>query len=224
MALYDLNSLSTAIGAAAALGTACFGIVEGLKWTPLGEAGFAQLKAFLGEGLLRALAVAYGPGYEALLRAQYRQDWARSPLAKTLRQGVRIGLTPENAAAIAHFLGSISPEALLQVAQKLKSCETPLGDQDRATIGRMELAADVRIDAALARAQDLYLGTVRLLAAVVAVVLAELAAALGSTPGQFLADGWLKGLLVGTLAVPLAPIANDLVSALQAATKALRGR
>jgi len=38
-----INYLPTFVGCAGALGTACFGIVEGLTWTPLGEAGFGQI-------------------------------------------------------------------------------------------------------------------------------------------------------------------------------------
>src|SRR5690348_3327308 len=62
--LFDVNSLGTAIGAAGALGTACFGIVEGLKWTRLGEMGFGRLQRILGDPLKSTLVVAYGEQYE----------------------------------------------------------------------------------------------------------------------------------------------------------------
>ena len=110
---FTIDSLGKAIAAAGALGTACFGIVEALKWTPLGAAGFGQIQRYLGPELQAALRVAYGSDFERLLRAQYRQDSQHQTLiAKSLRQGVRIGLNSKNAEAIATFLGTVEPSGL----------------------------------------------------------------------------------------------------------------
>ena len=216
MAAFTMSTLGNAIAAAGALGTASFGIVEALKWTPLGAAGFGQIGGYLGPALNGSLQIAYGPDVERLLRAQYRQDsQTQAMIAKSLRQGVRIGLTTENAEGIALFLGTVDPQALKQAATKVLQCAT-LSDADRAAIGRFELAADARIESALSRAQDVYLGSVRCAASICAIALAELTAFI-------LGSDWLLGLLVGLVAVPLAPIANDVVAALQAATKAMRG-
>jgi len=211
-----IDSLPRIIGAAGALGTASFGIVEALKWTRLGEAGFGQVGRYLGASLQEALKIAYGKDFEQLLRAQYRQE--SQQIAKSLRQGVRIGLTSQNAEAIAGFLGTVDPKALKAATVKVESGDK-LTDDDRGAIGRFELATDARVQSALARAQDMYLGTVRCVASIFSIALAELAAWL---IGNKQPD-WFGGLLVGIVAVPLAPIANDLVGALQAATKALRG-
>jgi hypothetical protein len=218
----QITSLGAAVAAAGALGTACFGIVEGLKWTRLGEAGFSRITQLLGQGLQGALAIAYGPEYERLLRAQYREDWAHSDLPKTLRQGVRLGLSKANAATIAGFLGAVNPAALETAATNVLQC-LPLSDADRAAIARFEAAVDARIESALALSQDTYVGTVRMTASVIAMLMAVVTAFMLYSPAQFLGGGWLMGLLVGTLAVPLAPIANDVVNALRAASKALGG-
>jgi hypothetical protein len=212
-----VTNLSTFIAGAGALGTACFGIVEGLKWTALGEAGFGQITKYLGPELLGALKIAYGPEYEKLLRAQYRQDsQTQAAIAKTLRQGVRVGLTSANAAGIAGFLGSVAAPALTAAAASAAQGANLSGD-DRAAIGRFEMAVDARIDSALSSAQDAYLGFVRGAATLIALVFAEaVAAILGVSP--------LIGLVLGIVAVPFAPIANDLVGALQAASKALKAR
>jgi hypothetical protein len=211
-----VTTLSSAIAAAGALGTASFGIVEGLKWTALGTAGFGSIGRYLGHDLLGFLRTAYGPDFERLLRAQYRQDsQSQSVIAKSLRQGVRIGLTSAHAESVARFLGTVAPGALRQAVETLEAART-LGDADRAAIGRYELAADARIVSALSRAKDVYLGWVRGSASVCAIVLGVVAALL---LGSDVADG----LVVGLVAVPLAPIANDVVAALQAATKAMRG-
>ena len=202
-----VNNLATFVAAAGALGTACFGIGEGLKWTSLGEMGYGRITSYLGTELLGALRIAYGPEYEKLLRAQYRQDsQTQAGIAKTLRQGVRIGLNPENAAGISDFLGTVSAAAGLDL--------TPT---DRAAIGRFELAADARIDSALSSAKDRYLGGIRCTAALLAVAIAQSIA-------PILGVRWDMALVLGIVAVPFAPIANDLVSAIQAATKALTAR
>jgi hypothetical protein len=222
---FTIDSLGKAIAAAGALGTACFGIVEALKWTPLGAAGFGQIKQYVGPEMQAALRVAYGADFEHLLRAQYRQDSQhQTTIAKSLRQGVRIGLTSNNAEAIATFLGTVEASALRSAVLKVEQAQ-PLSDDSRAAIGRFELAADARIDSALARAQDVYIGTVRSAASLLAIVLAEAAAWLLGTGADSVGPNvWLVGLLVGVVAVPLAPIANDVVGALQAATRALRAR
>jgi len=212
-----VSNLTTFIAAAGALGTACFGIVEGLKWTYLGEMGFGRITGYLGSDLLGALRLAYGPEYDKLLRAQYRQDsQTQSAIAKTLRQGVRIGLNSENAASISGFLGTISADALTTAAARA-AAGSDLSAVDRAAIGRFELAVDARIDSALSSAKDAYLGSIRCTAALLAVVIAQLVA-------PILGASWDIALVLGIVAVPFAPIANDLVSAIQAATKALTAR
>jgi hypothetical protein len=208
------NNLGTAIVAAGALGTAAFGIVEGLKYLAVvGEAGFSSINSLLG-GLTSALRVAYGANAEVVLRAQYRGDTRE--LKRLLRQGVRAGITPANAAALATSLGSIDPAALTAAVTNLAS-NRPISDGERATIGRYELAADARIDAALTAAQSAYAGTSRILAMVVA-----LAIALGMATA--LNVSLLVGAMVGLAAVPLAPIAKDVASGINAAATALKGR
>lgn len=215
------DTIGPVLAAAGALGTACFGIVEALKWTPIGEAGFRQIAKYLGSDLSGALRNAYGEGYQQLLRAQYRQDSATQTLiAKTLRQGVRIGLTPANAGAIAGFLGSVDAQALKKAVANVAQGAEEMSSDDRGVIGRFELAVDARIDSALSSAQDVYLGTVRCAASLLAIAIAEIAAWQFSGSTAYLG----RGLVIGLIAVPIAPIANDVVAALQAATKALRGR
>lgn len=217
-----VDSLGTAVAAAGALGTACSGLIESLKWTRLGEVGFHKMQRLIGTALQATLAAAYGPQFEELLRAQYREDWAHGLLSKTLRTGVRQGLCGANAIAIAKFLGNVQPEALEAAATKMSQCTT-LTDVDRDAVARFECAADTRIESALSLAQDAYLGAVRISASVTAIVLAESAALCIYHWDQWIAGGWIMGLIVGTLAVPLAPVANEVTNALQATAKALRG-
>ena len=202
---------------AGTLGTAAFGIVEALKWTPLGAAGFGRIKATLGVPLLAALKIAYGDDSEKLLRAQYCKGGGRDELARSLRQGVRVGLKAEHAEALAASAGAVVNAADLKSAIESIAAGRDLDSTQRNVIGRFELAVDARIDSALALAQDTYLGSIRLAASAVAIGMALLSAML-------LEVNLIWGWVVGIAAVPLAPIANDVVGALQAATRAMKGR
>jgi hypothetical protein len=207
--------ITTFILAAGGLGTAAFGIVEASKWLRVvGEAGFGAALRIIG-GLTGPLAVAYGAQWETLLRAQYRGDLG--DLRRLMRQGVRVGLTPANAPAVAQDLGSLDGAALAD-AVSVAMRNATLTDAQRAVIGRYELAADARVDAALTVAQADYTGTVRILASVVAIAIA-------------LVVGWklaphrtTLALLLVIAAVPLAPIAKDVAAGIQAATRALKAR
>lgn len=210
-----IDTLTDWMLAAGGVGTAAFGIVEGLKWTAvIGEGGFAVLRERLGP-LWGPLETAYGSDVEPMLRGLWRGD-ARE-LARVLRQGVRVGITPANAAQVAGALGTVDGPSLA-AALEAALTDPAATDGHRAIIGRFELAADARIDAAIAAAQARYAASARLAASVVAIALALLASwALGQRD-------WRAALLIGIAAVPLAPIAKDVASGIQAAARGLAGR
>ena len=162
---------------------------------------------------MHTLRTAYGQDYETLLLGQYRGDSAE--LARTLRQGVRVGLTAEHAEKVAVFLGTVDGAVLEEAVKKAESGHD-LPSELRNVIGRFELAADARIDAGLAKAQSVYATTLRVTASILAL---GIAGVVGLSLGRF----W-QGMLIGLCAVPLAPVAKDLVSALHAATAALKGK
>ncbi len=209
-----VENLGTTVVAVGALGTAAFGIVEASKWIGfVGEAGLGSALRVLGR-LTDALEVAYGPAYADVLRGQYRGD--QRTLVRTLRQGVRVGLNARTAPDIAAFLGSIDGAALAAAVTTAER-HGELTPAERGIIGRYELAADARIDAALAIAQSRYVGTVRVLSSLVAIGIA-----LGV--GYAMEIPAATAVLVGVAAVPLAPIAKDVASGIQAASKAMRGK
>ena len=205
-----MENIGTIVLATGALGTAAYGIIEALKWTRLGFIGFGKLSQTLGPvwGTMRN---AYGTDFEHVLRGLYKGDL--SELGRTLRQGVRIGLTEENAGAISNWLGLKHTEKLQAVAAKIEASED-ISNEDRNVLGRFELAVDARIDAAMALAQNHYVGKLRVVASCAALIIA-----LGA--GVYL-DMMFLAVIVGIAAVPLAPIAKDLSSALQAAVQALK--
>jgi len=214
------------IAATGAVGTAAMGIVELLKSTSLGELGFATLVRVLGREPLASIGRAYGPDSETLLRALYRAGRGRGDLRRTLRQGLRVGLTPDDAPALAAQIGVVHGDELAAIARAIGSGRA-LEEHEQSVLGRFELALDARIDAALALAESGYVRGMRLAASLVAIGLAFggawlLPAAAGPSDSK-----WLMALLVGITAVPIAPIAKDVATGLREAARALgaaRGR
>ena len=223
MADLPLTELVLATGA---VGIAASGIVETLKFTPLGLLGFNRLRAALGTELMDAEKLAYGKATDAVLAGYYRQDRVGGALARALRQGVRVGLRADNAHALASVIGVGDGGSLERAVSVLATATTAdpappstATEEDRGVIARFELAVDARIEAAIAVADATYVGQIRLAAAFVALVLALAGAySLGEFPNR-----WVAALIVGVAAVPIAPIAKDVASGIQAARKALSG-
>ena len=184
--------------------------------------------------LLPALKLAYGDEVMEVFRAQYRNGRAKGDLPRTLRQGVRIGLgmMPREeiirlvlALGIAPETAELAADALV-LARRMRppaAGEPPsippvtISDDQRAALARLETTIDARIDAALCLADNQYVTQTRLYAMGVAIAIAF-------GVGLHMNQDPVVCLLVGLLAVPLAPIAKDLASALQSAVKVFRGR
>ena len=170
----NVEALATMVLATGALGTAAFGVVDGFKWTSLGEAGFTTLKRILGTELLKTLANAYGDNYEELLKAQYREDRSKGEIGRTLRQGIRIGLPAANISSLAAELPGVNSIALSTAASAIQAGNTPT-DPERQALARFELAVDTRIDAALSLAQSHYKGWARAWATIFSLIFAFIA-------------------------------------------------
>jgi len=211
-----MENLGTIVLAVGALGTASFGIVEGLKWTGIGVLGFTRIRGLLGSAVMEAVRIAFGPDYEQLLRAHYRTSRVSGALPTALRQGARIGLTPDTAAALATSVGVVEPAALREVATALSDGQE-LTEQQRNVLGRYELALDGRIDAALTLANSAFTGYMRVIASAVSIVIAL---AVGASLGQDV----MISLIVGLAAVPVSPVAKDIAKGLTAAAQALGPR
>ena len=198
-----------------AIGTSAFGIVDALKWTRLGLAGFRRISERLGPPLMAAIERAYGNGCREILHGYYRQDRATGTLGKALRQGVRVGIRSDNAGELAQAVGlAVDPAKLAQALSKVEQ-GTLLSDPDRSVIGRFELAVDARIDAALATSEASYTGSMRVTASAVALALA--CAGTIAVTGHF---DLPLALVIGLAAVPVAPIAKDAAAGLNAARRA----
>ncbi len=205
-----MENIGTIVLATGALGTAAFGIIEALKWTNVGYAGYQKLYDLL-HPIWGTLRNAYGEDFEQVLRGQYKGDHAE--LVRTLRQGVRIGLNASNAEKLSEWLALGHPDVLKAVAVKIENGQE-ITDEERNILGRYELAIDARIDAAMVLAENQYSGKLRFSASCLAIFISL-------AVGVYLNMIFLS-IIIGLAAVPLAPIAKDLSSALQAAVQAIR--
>jgi hypothetical protein len=221
-----VEDLGTMVLAAGALGTAAMGVVDGLKrWEWVDVAGYQEALSYVSV-FLPAVREAYGDRADDVLKAQYRDGRGAGELPKTLRQGLRIGLvalagSEDQLRSMASAVGVVAPAELVEVAQALHDTGD-LNDGQRKVLAQFELAAHARIDAGMAIAEKIYVTWQKQIAAVIAIVIALVVGLILLADNQ--ATGWvvLKALVVGIAAVPFAPIAKDLSTALSEAAKALK--
>jgi hypothetical protein len=245
-----VENLGATVLAIGALGTAAFGIVDGFKLIPwIDQAGFEHLFSAGRVGgsspwkskrlqsnldpLFPALKLAYGDDVMRLLKTQYRAARSKGDLPRTLRQGVRIGfslMTDKQITEVAVGLGLPAASAKLagSTVARLSTVRPPAKgeapaaapepaptDAERAAMARLETAIDARIDAALVLAEVKYVTQTKVLALFVSLAIAGLV-------GYLLDQNLVTILVVGLTAVPLAPIAKDVATALQSAVTALK--
>lgn len=217
----NLDAVSNQILAVAALGTAAFGLVDATKALRGGisNVGFGHLERAL-KPFAVALEAAVGAeegGWTGLFRAHWINGRAKDEQKAIAVSLIQLGLTPETAVQVAPA-GQVSPEALAAAVRSLIEGEE-LTPAQLNLFSRFKTAVEARMDAAYERADQAYRNAARFLAGVFAVALAVVAARL-FYPGTQL----ISAALVGLIAVPLAPVAKDLVGTLSAATKALGAR
>ncbi|MEX2205894.1 MAG: hypothetical protein WEF50_06655 [Myxococcota bacterium] len=204
------------IAAIGALGTAAFSLVDATKAFNGGvsNVGLKILWAVLNR-FKAALDRALGEGeWRAVVRAHWLNGRSRDQQKAIVKSLIRLGLDPETAPALAKS-AHVSAAALTAVATKL-SVGTPLTEVDLNVLGRLDASVEAQLDAAFDRAEQLYRNVARAVAGVVSLGLGLFATTVMGI------EDYSPGILVGLLAVPLAPIAKDLASSLQAAATAVK--
>jgi hypothetical protein len=216
--------LTQTIAAIGALGTAAFGIVDASKtaFSFINRIGLSHIRTTI-ELLTPGPAGVNSLGRRQILET-VEANWIngadlgrQKSTAASLIQGYIIAT---NASGLAQNTNVDS--ATLQAIAANTLSGSALSPQEAAVQTRFNLILNTLIDEAYERADQLYRNGTRSLAACVAVFMA-------------LMGGWVLlgckfweldhvgcALLVGLLAVPLAPMAKDVSSALAAATDALQ--
>jgi hypothetical protein len=206
------------IAAIGALGTASYGLVDTSKalWGGVSNAGFTFIRQSV-----RALLPENNPtkGGPALLNtsailAELKGSWLNgTPLtdqrsiAKSL---VKLRMNAENARVLAEKAG-VDGTVLASVATKMATGEA-LTPVETDVAGRFDLILTTALNEAYQRADQRYRNWCKLAAIPVSVALAWLG---GNAIGVPLSHS----LIAGLLATPLAPVAKDLSTAVQAGAK-----
>ena len=226
-------SVITAMGA---LGTASFGLVDATKAFFGGVSNFGlrfvfrALKPFAG-----ALTHA-NREWRMVVRANWINGRPKDEQKEVVKTLIRLGLRAENADHLAKA-GGVDPKALkdamtaLETGQKLTPVQADV-------FGRFNAVIDASMDAGFERGDQQYRNASKVAAGLFSLGLSWWAAYLlrhaplsvaSNLPASTAANGgfifsplfWWASL-VGLLAVPVAPIAKDLASSLQAAAKAVK--
>lgn len=209
-----------------ALGTAAFGLVDATKafGGGISRRGFAFVSTAL-EPFDAALKTALGDNPDCDWRSLMRAHWIngrpkdeQKSIAVSL---IQLGLTVDNAKTIAEA-GQVAPAALKAVVIALTN-GTDLTPDQLNVLGRFKATIEARIDAAYERADQAYRNSARAAAGLVSILLA-LAAVWIVKGVNGTGTEYLAAILIGLVAVPLAPIARDIASALSTAARALGRR
>jgi hypothetical protein len=131
---------------------------------------------------------------------------------------IKLNLTPATANAMAAATG-VDATLLTSVAGKLAAGNVKLEPAETDVYGRFDLLLSTLLDQGYQRGDQRYRNSAKLLAVPVAVALAFLGAlALDGRSGLTLAEAG-RALVGGLLATPLAPVAKDVASSIQAGAK-----
>jgi hypothetical protein len=218
----DLGDAVVAIGG---LGTAAFALVDASKIAfkgGLSNVGFDCISSLV-HALLSA-DTTYKQTHTVKTYSVFDQlhaNWINGVELVEQRRSAKAALKLElNERTVKSFadVTVVDLETLTGLLEKLDGTE-PMTDTEKAVYGRFDFVLGTMIDAAYRRADQKYRNCAKVYAGAVAIVLAILGGwAISTQPSdQFFwkIDFW-KSVLAGVLAVPLAPIAHNVASAISA--------
>jgi hypothetical protein len=214
----SLTNILNLIAAAGALGRAAMGLVDACKafWGGPSNFGFAHIKAAV-ERFVPDTADGPGAFGRADILRTLRANWLNGVAAADqkakARAMIHLRLTKGDADALAALAG-VDPALLESVAEKAMT-GAPVSPAEIAVLGQFDAVLSAVLDEAYERADQTYRNAAKLLAVIVATVLAVFAGVLLDQPF------WLS-FLVGLASAPLAPVAKDLATSLQNAVAAVR--
>jgi len=217
-----LTAVVAAITAVGALGTAASGLVDSTKafWGGVSNVGFGKIKAAL-EPYQAALSAAQSDWTDTI-RASWINGMAMDDQKSAAKSLIRLGLSTDNAEALA-AASHVNPDALTVVITAIDTGAALTPDQVN-LLGRFNAGIDATMDGAFELADQQYRNASKILAAAFSLILAVVAGWLvdGGHLDQLFYPDLGEAILAGLIAVPLAPVAKDLTSSLQAAVTAMK--
>lgn len=213
---FGLQGVSVALAALAGLATAAFGLLDASKvlWGGVSRFGLGHLwKALTPYATVLMTAVGQEQ-WRVTIRANWINGMAKDQQKAVVGALLKLGLTPATAPEIAEA-SHVDAKALTAAATKLAAGKE-LTPADVNVLGRMSVSVETVLDAAFESAEQQYKNASRVLAGVLCILLAVAAEAMMG------GNNFLFAVAAGLLAVPMAPVAKDLTSALSAAMRALK--
>jgi hypothetical protein len=247
----QLGNILNLIGAVGGLGAAAMGLVDASKafWGGPSNFGFGRIRAAVARFLPATSDAPRAFGNADILetlKANWINGVAVGDQKAKARSLIHLRLTKGDASQLAPLVG-VEPEALQAAASKAAEGQ-PVTPADIAILGQFDAVLGAVLDEAYERADQKYRNAAKLLAVVVATVLAiaagwliyygslipclptpgapaavcpPIAPPIGSPWNYFGSRQFFAALLVGISAAPIAPVAKDLASSLQAAVTAV---
>jgi hypothetical protein len=221
-------SVGNALIAVGALGTASFGLVDVCKsfWNGgPSSAGFSYIEKALAP-FGSALAQGAGAHWAHMLKSHWINGAALDDQKAKAKALIRLGLTPHTAATMAKapsLAERIDAAAFELAATKIADGEH-LTEVDLNVLGRFDAMVSAALDAGFERADQRYRSVARLLACLIAIVLAVLAAWLidGQAHKPVTVSDIAIAVFIGLVSTPLAPVAKDLAKTLNTAAAAFK--
>ncbi len=228
--LFDgsLQNIINLIGAAAGLGTASMGLVDASKAVAGGPSRFGfgfiakAIKPFLDAGTSDRMIFG-NLDVIRTLQANWINGVAIGEQKARARSLIHLLMTPENAAKFAALTGTDQDALTALMAQDKGARTADPGPAAIQALGHFDAVLSAILDEAFQRADQRYRNASKACAMGVSVGLSLLVANLIGAEPQSLQWSWSwPAFLIGLCATPLAPVAKDLTSSLQAASGALK--
>jgi len=221
----DPNEISNLVIAIGALGTASFALVDATKIGRNGgvsNSGFGFIEEAVRTLLPNAARKRNADAMNVLdvLHGNWINGVALADQKAIAKSLIKLRLAEGTAESFAKAT-DVDRNVLTQVAKAMRA-GTALTPEQTNALGRFDLALTALLDDAYQHADQRYRNSAKMLASIVAIVLAVAGgwAVVGTAAGDYFgtAKMW-QAALCGLLAIPLAPISKDLASALQAGVK-----
>ncbi len=215
---FTWETLVQAVAAVGALGAASVGLVDATKFARGGvsNAGYRALQAGL-KPYAAAFRKAIGADWEDGFRNAWLNGAAKADQLSGARNYIRLGLAQSTVDDLTPVI-PVDVKAFRTAVGKIEAGK-PLTPQEFDLVGRFDASVDARLGAAYDRAEQIYRSGARTAAGGVSIGLALLAWWI-----VLAADAKYFGLslLAGIVAVPIAPVIKDLLSALSASASAAK--